>query len=141
MPKNTVPASRKNMMATFSRFVSAGKTKRRRKYITNGKLSAVPPHMAMDMICPKPPVMLRLTILIFPAASSSEAGAFSHESTVGENTPVTTQQITHDSKALIKQERNATMCSMNGRGGSLYSSGFLRSPPIFTRSFLGQRKP
>ena len=105
------------------------------KYITNGKLSAVPPHMAMDMIWPKPPVMLRLTILIFPAASSSAAGSFSHESTVGENTPTKMQQSTQESKAQIKQERNATMCSKKGRGGSLYSSGFLMSPPMVMHSF------
>ena len=102
------------------------------KYITNGKPSTVPPHMAMDMIWLKPPVRFRLTIRIFPAASRAAAGALSHASTVGENTPTTMQHVTHAITALIKQERSATMCSKNGRGGSLYSSGFLMSSPIFT---------
>ena len=65
-------------MATFSRFVSAGKMKRSAKYITNGKLITVPPQSAMDMIWLKPPVMLRLTISMRPALTRASAGALSH---------------------------------------------------------------
>ena len=82
--------------------------KRRMKYITNGKLSAVPPHIAMDMIWLKPPVMLRLTISIFPAFIRASAGDLSHPRTCGEKMPTTRQESAHAITALIRHARSAT---------------------------------
>ena len=50
--------------------VSAGNTKRRRKYMMKGKESAVPPHMAMDIMVEKPLVRSNPSIVSLPASSS-----------------------------------------------------------------------
>ena len=57
--KSAEPVTRIVSNTHFSRFVSAGNTKRRIAYTRNGKEIAVPPQRAIDIIAEKPLVRSR----------------------------------------------------------------------------------
>ena len=120
--KKPLPATSIDIRTTFSRFVSAGKIKRRMAYIMKGNASAVPPQPAIEIIVETPVVRSS------PCRSSSlsPAGLFSHSSIHGVQHPATTAQIAQATAPKTSMSRSASRCSRSGRGGSFLASGSFR---------------